>query len=145
MNDNVRAIETDRRKEHQRQQLVIALLQHPSLEKAAKSVGISPVTAWRISKSPEFQEEYRQVRRDAFQQSLALLQQAGSIAVSTLLKIMRDPSAPAAARVHAAEFVLRHAAESFEAEELAARVQSIEQWMKQMAGIVELPRERSSH
>jgi hypothetical protein len=31
----------------------------PNLEKAAASLGISAVTAWRITKTPEFQEEYR--------------------------------------------------------------------------------------
>ena len=132
MNENLTVIKTDRRKEQQRQQLVVALLQQPSIEKAAKSVGISPVTAWRISKTPEFQQEYGRVRRDNYEQSQARLQQASSAAASTLLKIMEDPKTPAAVRLRATECVLQHAAESFEAEELATRVQSIEQWMKQM-------------
>lgn len=40
-------------KVRQREQLILALLQQPSLEKAA-AAGISAVTAWRISKTPEF-------------------------------------------------------------------------------------------
>jgi hypothetical protein len=54
-------------------------------------------------KIPEFDTAYREVRRDAFRQSVARLQQASSAAVSTLLKIMVDPNVPAAVRVRAAE------------------------------------------
>src|SRR5208283_1771010 len=100
------------REEKRRQQLVMALLQQPSLEKAAKSVGMSAVTAWRISKAPAFQEEYRRARREAFGQAMARLQQASSAAVSTLLTVMADPQNPAAVRVRAAECVLQHATNS---------------------------------
>ena len=55
----------------QREQLILALLQQPSLEKAAASIGISTVTAWRISKTRELKEEYRNARWEAFSQSLA--------------------------------------------------------------------------
>src|SRR5256885_1104420 len=53
------------RKTRQREELALALMQQPSLEKAAESIGISRVTAWRISKTAEFQQEYRQARRAA--------------------------------------------------------------------------------
>src|SRR2546428_4153254 len=74
----------------QREQLILALLQQPSLEKAAASIGISTVTAWRISKTKEFKEEYRNARWEASSQSLARLQQASGAAVSALLKMMID-------------------------------------------------------
>src|ERR1035441_4568455 len=98
-------IKTSGREEQRRQQLVLALLQQPSMEKAAKSAAMSPVTAWRLSKTPEFQVEYRQARREAFEQSIARLQQASGAAVSTLLTIMEDRKHPAAVRVRAAESV----------------------------------------
>src|SRR5438445_13303691 len=72
----------------QREQLILALLQQPSLEKAAASIGISTVTAWCISKTKEFKEEYRNARWEAFSESLARLQQASGAAVSALLKVM---------------------------------------------------------
>src|SRR5712671_6944764 len=72
--------------------------QQPSLEKAAASIGISTVTAWRISKTREFKEEYRNARWEAFSQSLARLQQASGAAVSPLLKGMIDKTTPAASR-----------------------------------------------
>src|SRR5690242_12243973 len=47
------------RKSHRREQLILALLQQPSLAKAAATLGMSSTTAWRMSKTPEFKEEYR--------------------------------------------------------------------------------------
>jgi hypothetical protein len=114
-----------------RQQLITALLQQPSLEKAAQSAGMSAVTAWRITKTLAFQEEYKRARRDAFGQAMARLQQASSVAVSTLLTVMTDPGNPFAVRVRAAECVLQHATDSFASEELAARLDAIERWMRQ--------------
>src|SRR5258708_22157495 len=93
-----------------RQQLIVAMLQQPGIEKAAASIGISGVTAWRISQTPEFQEEFRRARRESHSQSIGRLQQASSAAASTLLKIMVDPNAPAASRGRAADCVLEHAA-----------------------------------
>src|ERR1700692_3211093 len=58
------------RKSRQRDQLILALLQQPGIEKAAAVAGISSATAWRITKTREFVEEYRQARRNAFSQSL---------------------------------------------------------------------------
>src|SRR5713101_1996759 len=51
----------------QREQLILALLQQPSLEKAAASIGISTVTAWRISKTKECKDEYRNARWNEIQ------------------------------------------------------------------------------
>jgi hypothetical protein len=47
------------RKSRQRDQLILALLQQPGIEKAAAVAGISSATAWRITKTREFVEEYR--------------------------------------------------------------------------------------
>jgi len=86
--------------------IILALLEHPTFEKAAAAVGISDVTLWRWTKKAEFQEAYRKARREAFQQSLARLQHASSATVGTLLRIMTDREAPAASRVRAADSVL---------------------------------------
>jgi ABC-type branched-subunit amino acid transport system substrate-binding protein len=117
------------KEEQRRQQLVIGLLQQPTMGKAAKSAGMSAVTAWRMSKTPEFQEEYRQARRKAFEEAMARLLYASNTAVSTLLAVMEDSKSPPAVRVRAAECVLQHGTRSFESEDLATRVDSIEKWM----------------
>jgi hypothetical protein len=111
----------------QREQLVMALLQQPSLEKAAASIGISAVTAWRISKTPEFQEEYRQARSAAVAQSMGRLQQGSGAAATVLMKVMLDPTTPAASRVQAAERVLQHSQSHLELEDFELRLRRLEQ------------------
>ena len=46
--------------------------------------------------------------------------------MATLLKIMVDPSAPAASRIRAADSVLGHAAKAIEIEDIEARVSELE-------------------
>jgi hypothetical protein len=57
---------------------------------------------------------------------VARLQQASGAAVSTLLKIMVDASAPHSVRVRAADSVLHHAANAVEIEDIEARVADLE-------------------
>jgi hypothetical protein len=96
------------KKTRRRERLIAALLQQPILERAAESIGISRVTAWRIQQTPEFQQEYRQACRAADAQALARLQQAKSAAAITILKIMVDPQTPAAIRLQAADRVFKY-------------------------------------
>ena len=114
------------RKVHQREQLILALLQQPNLEKAASSMGISKATAWRISTTPEFHEEFRRARRQAFSQATARLQHGSGAAAGTLLKVMLDQQAPAASRVRAADLVLEHAAKGIELDDIEGRVAELE-------------------
>src|SRR5438045_9374712 len=114
------------KKVRQREQLIVALLQQPSMEKAAVSIGISSVTAWRITNTAEFKAEYRKARREAFSQSVARLQQASGAAVSTLLKVMVDQTTPPASRVRAADCVLDHANKAMELEDIESRVSELE-------------------
>ena len=105
---------------------VAALLTQRNQEEAARSVGIGTATLLRWQKLPEFQDAYRQARRQAFSQSVARLQQASSAAVSTLLKVMVDASTPASTKVRAADSVLAHSARALELEDMEARVAELE-------------------
>jgi transposase-like protein len=106
---------------------VAALLTHSNFEQAAKAIGVAPNTLLSWLKLPEFQAAYREARRLAFKQSIARLQQATSAAVTTLLKILLDTSAPASCRIRAADSVLSHAAKAVEIEDIEARVAELEQ------------------
>jgi hypothetical protein len=77
-------------------------------------------------KQPEFDAAYREARGVAFRQAVARLQQASGAAVSTLLKIMVDQSAPHSTRVRAADSVLDHAGKAIEIEDIEARVTELE-------------------
>jgi hypothetical protein len=109
------------------EEAIAALLNHRNIEEAAKAIGVVPKTLLRWLKVPEFDAAYRQARRAAFSQSTARLQQATSAAVSTLLKIMVDTSAPPAVRVRAADSVLGHAKKAIEVEDVEVRLVALEQ------------------
>src|ERR1035441_8249423 len=105
---------------------IAALLTQRNIDEAAKAVGIAPNTLLKWMKEPEFDAAYREARRLAFRQSVARLQQASGAAVSTLLKIMVDATAPHSTRVRAADSVLGHAAKAIEIEDIEVRVSGFE-------------------
>ena len=103
-----------------------ALLTQRNQEEAARAAGIGTATLLRWQKEPEFQAAYRAARRAAHAQSVARLQQATSAAVTTLLKVMVDPSTPPSTKVRAADSVLDHSAKAIELEDIDARVAELE-------------------
>ena len=107
-------------------QAIVALLENPTLDKAAAVLGVSGVTLWRWMQQPAFQEAYRRARREAFSQSVARLQHASNAAVGTLLRVMTDREAPSASRVRAADVVLQTAMRGMEMEDLEARLDRLE-------------------
>jgi hypothetical protein len=109
-----------------KEETIAALLSQRNVEEAARFVNIGTKTLLRWLQLPEFDRAYREARRAAFSQSIARLQQASSAAAATLLKIMVDPSAPAASRIRAADSVLGHAAKAIEIEDIEARVSELE-------------------
>jgi hypothetical protein len=126
LNKKGMAIGRRSKKKCQREQLILAILQQPTWQKAAASMGISEVTAWRIRRTPEFRREYLEARREAVSQSLGRLQQGSAATASTLLKIMVDPNNPASSRVQAANRILEQAKGGFILEDLELRIQQLE-------------------
>lgn len=114
------------RKKRQRELLILALLQQPSLPKAAASIGMSPTTAWRVSKSTEFGDEYRAARSDAYHQAIARLQHATGAAASAILSVLTRRDANASHLLRAADSVLHHSEKAIEFEELEARIARLE-------------------
>ena len=112
----------DRKKE----QTIVALLTHRNVEEAARAVGICANTLLRWMMEPEFEAAYREARRTAFSQSIGRLEQASSVAVTTLLRIMTDPNASSSARVRAAEVVLERTAKAIEIENIDVRLAELE-------------------
>jgi len=108
------------------EEAIAALLSQRSIEEAARTCGLGARTLIRWLKLPEFQAAYRDARRAAVSQSVARLQQATGAAVSTLLKVMVDPSTPPATKVRAADSVLDHSAKAIEIEDLDARLTDLE-------------------
>ncbi len=113
-----------------KEEAIVALLTQRNMEEAARAAGIGTNTLLRWLKVPEFQVAYRTARRDAYSQSIARLQHASGAAVSTILKVMVDPSAPAASRVRAADSVLDHAAKGIEEEDIQVRLSELERTVR---------------
>jgi len=110
-----------------KEEAIAALLVQRNIEEAARAAGMGKRTLIRWLKLPEFQTAYREARRAVMSQSNARLQQASSAAVSTLVKIMVDVSAPASARVRAADRILERAKQGIENEDIEVRLMALEQ------------------
>jgi hypothetical protein len=105
---------------------ILALLTHPTLDAAARAIGVVPNTLLRWQQDPDFDKAYRKARRAAFGQRTARLQQSSSAAVSTVLKVMVDQHTQASTKLRAADLVLTHAAKAIEIEDIEARVAELE-------------------
>ena len=105
---------------------IIALLNEPSIPRAATAAEIAERTIYRWMKSPTFMSEYRARRREAFGQAIALTQRYATLAVTTLVRVMSDDAAPHHARVSAATALLKLGRDGIELDDLAARVELLE-------------------
>jgi DNA-binding IclR family transcriptional regulator len=105
---------------------ILALLEHPTLEKAAEAVGVHSTTLRRWSRQPEFQEALRQARREKFSQSMGLLHLGTNAAISNLLKIMRDPNQPGSTQVRAIDSLLNRVTKAIEIEDILTRLAALE-------------------
>ena len=106
---------------------IVALLTHRTIEEAARAVDLSTKTLLRWQKEPEFDVAYRAAKRAAFGQSIARLHTLSSAAVSTLGKVMLDAVTPPATRVRAADSILNHTIKAIEVEDVEARVAALEE------------------
>ena len=113
------------------EQAIIALLQMPTIGEAAKAAGIGESTLGRWLQNDEFQERYREAKRQAVAQAVTRLQQVCSEATEALRGVLNDTEAPASSRVSAAKTVLEMAIKGVELEDLAGRVDKLEKLSKE--------------
>jgi len=105
---------------------IAALLNEPTVARAAQAVGIGERTLHRWIEEPRFANAYRRARRRAFGQAVALTQRYAVVAVQSLARIITDQSASHGARVSAASALLRFGREGIELDDLCARVEALE-------------------
>jgi hypothetical protein len=111
--------------ERKKEEAIVALLSHRTVDEAANALGIAPRTLLRWLQIPEFRAEYLKARR-VFQ-AIARLQQATGAAGITILKLMTDPNVPAAVKLRAAESVFGLALKGIEAEDIDVRLAALEE------------------
>lgn len=83
---------------------IVALLEQPTVEAAARVAGIGTVTLGRWMKRPDFQERFREARGRILDSTVLRLQNASGEAVEALRRAMS--SGNPVAEVRAAEIVL---------------------------------------
>ncbi|MEC9374063.1 MAG: hypothetical protein VYC34_09470 [Planctomycetota bacterium] len=108
------------------EQAIVALLNEPTIMRAAKAINMCDRTIYRWLDDPAFCRAYRKARRQSFAQAIALTQKFAAAAVHTLAKVMADDSAPHTARVSAATALLKFSRESIELDDLAERIEALE-------------------
>lgn len=108
------------------EQAIVALLNEPTVSRAAATLGMNERTLYRWLETDAFGRAYRRARREAFAQAIALTQRYAPAAVHALAKIMGDEKATYASRVSAATALLRFSRESIELDDLAARIEALE-------------------
>ena len=106
---------------------IIALLNEPTAARAAITADVDERTLHRWLADPHFSRAYRNARRLAFSQAIAVSQRYAPVAVHTLAKIMTDGTVGASARVSAAVALLKVNREGIELDDLASRVDELEQ------------------
>lgn len=109
-----------------REKAVVALLQEPTIEKAAQATGVGLRTLQRWLTDATFQEALRKAKADALADATAKLRVASGRAVRVLDEIANDADANSGARVSAARCILELGLEAHASEDLQLRIQRLE-------------------
>lgn len=110
----------------QQDKAIEAILQQPTLARAAMAVGVHERTLRRWLTEPLFGEAVRAARRVAYGHAIGLVQFYASVAVAALVKVVNDPAAPTNCRVTAAAVLLKFGREGIELDDLVGRVEALE-------------------
>jgi hypothetical protein len=105
---------------------VVALLQEPTIGRAAAAAGVGERTLQRWLTEPMFKAAVLSARREMFSQAIGLTQKYAPVAVATLVKVMQDQTVAPNAKVTAAAVLLRFGREGIELDDLAERVEALE-------------------
>jgi hypothetical protein len=112
----------------QQEQALLALLDEPTLLRAARSADIEVATLRRWLHDPAFLGAYRAARREIVEHVVGRLQQASSEAVEALARNLKAEKA--ADQIRAAVCILDRALESLVLMDLAERVEQLERDLK---------------
>lgn len=114
---------------------ILALLTEPTIRQAAEVSGVGETTLYRWMQEKEFNQAFKDARKQAFSQTISRLQQATTDAVQTLRDIMTSADAPASSRVTAAKTVIEMAYKAYEMEDLAAELEEIKNYIEETKAV----------
>lgn len=116
------------------QQAIIALLNESTVKRAAEVVGVNEKTIHRWMDEPAFDAVLRHSRQQAFKQAMSIAQKYAPTALGVLISIATNAKLSPSARVAAAAHVARFSREAIELDDLAARLQQLEQAQRASGG-----------
>jgi len=105
------------------EQAIVALLEHPTIDEAAKACGVSKRTLWRWLQREDFQTRHRQAQRAVVDSAITKLQAATVKAVETLERNLNCGNF--FAENAAAQAILTHAFKAIELRELQDQIAEI--------------------
>jgi hypothetical protein len=101
---------------------ILALLENPTVEKAAAAINVHQSTLYRWLKKRDFRDKLSEARNAAFSQGIASLQQASHVAAGRLVALATDKDTPGTVAVAACNSILNHGARSFQWDLFEARL-----------------------
>jgi len=113
--------------EARKETAIAALISSPTLQSAAKIIGVNEATLWKWLQEPRFKADYRDARREVVAHAIAQLQNTCGVAVLTLEAVATDEEAPASARVSAARAILDNSVKAVELENVVSRIEALEE------------------
>jgi hypothetical protein len=119
------------------EQAIAALLAQPTVAEAARAAGVAERTLRNWLRLRHFMLAYRRARGEVVEAVVARLQRLGDKALDTLESGMASRDQTVALR--AAVAVLRHAFQGAELVDVLARVDDLEQWLRESGGYESRP------
>lgn len=111
---------------------ILALLSQPTIEAAAQEVGVTRKTLHQWLKDDDFKTKLQEAKKETVGHVTMRLRVSMSEAIDTLIEVMRDPESSANARVSAAKTILESGLKAHELEDLATKLEVMEQQIHRM-------------
>ncbi len=111
-------------KETNKEKVLIALLETPSIRDAAKSSGICEATIYSFLRDSEFKSAYREARRLSVETAIAQMQNAASEAVQRLKELQYCENPAVAARC--AQIIFENSVKGLETTDILERLETLE-------------------
>jgi hypothetical protein len=110
---------------------VISLITEPTLRGAAEKVGIAESTLRRWMQLEDFQEQFKEAKRQTVGHVTAKLRHGMTIAVDALFEMAENKKTPAVARASACRTLLEFGMKAHENEDLQVRLERLEEQYKE--------------
>ncbi|MBA4121490.1 MAG: hypothetical protein H0X72_03365 [Acidobacteria bacterium] len=111
-------------KQANKEKILIALIETPSIREASKKSGIGEATIYRYLQDKDFLAEYRNARRQTVESAIAQMQSAASEAVERLKELQYCENPAVAARC--AQIIFENSIKGMETTDILQRLEMLE-------------------